>query len=76
MLWRVDALPAHTGIMTTSPYAVSLASLEHTAHVPLTEQVEEQAEPRLHDAPVDFLPWPLGAGGAGAGGAGCDGGDC
>lgn len=54
---------------TPSRFAIPLSGLEQGARVDVTEQVQEQPEPRLH-ASWNALPAPNGAGG---GAPGCDG---
>ena len=55
---------------TPSRFAVPLSGLEQGARVDVTEQVQEQPEPRLHETWNAALPVPDGGGG---GAPGCDG---
>lgn len=62
----------HTAAMTTPHrFAVPLSDLELGARVALSQQVQEQPEPRLHQSWNAALPMPEGTVGEGA--PGCDG---
>ena len=56
---------------TPSRFALPLSDLELRARVVLSEQVQEQPEPRLHESWNGALPMPEGAAGGGA--PSCDG---
>jgi len=50
--------------MSQNRYAVPIADLEGRARVSLTEQVEEQSAPRLHEPMLATPVAPFGCGGA------------
>ena len=50
--------------MSQNRYAVPIAELEGGARVALTEQVEEQSAPRLHEPLLATPVAPSGCGGA------------